>query len=355
MGLADELDALAPFGQGNPEPTLLVPAGRLTGAVSMGDESQHARFSLESGGARARGVAFRTTAAALRKAAQEPLDTAVGLERREWNGVVEARVVLRGLRTTAPGGVHLLCEEPFWEAFERALGGSSVPAAGDLPAREQRDRRGEGFAGVAGELLSSGEAVLVACADGPRRRESLEHVVAGLAGPEGLHAVTWEALGRRPEIAAPFAHVVALDPAPLPETPPPGGEGFLHLAWGDPEIQFALGVAGHALDLRSPLTALYRELRHSPCEGPALERALGGDGRHPRRPEHAALLVRVLGELGLARYESAARACTLLDAQRTSLERSPTYRDCVGRLASVRARLGADGRHSAPEAVPAAA
>jgi len=322
--------------------------------VSMGDESQHARFSLESGGARARGVAFRTTAAALRKAAREPLDTAVGLERREWNGVVEARVVLRGLRTTAPGEVRLLCEEPFWEAFERALEGPAPPA-GSPPAREQRDRRGQGFAGVAGELLSSGEPVLVACADGARRRESLERVLARLAGPEGLHAVTWEALGRRPELAAPFAHIVAADPAPLPAPPSLGGEGFLHLVWGDPEIEFALGVAAHALDLRTPLTALYRELRDSPCEGPALERALGGDGRHPRRPEHAALLVRVLGELGLARYEPGARACTLLDAQRTSLERSPTYRDCLRRLASVRARLDADRRRPAREALPTVA
>ena len=48
------------------------------------------------------------------------------------------------------------------------------------------DRRREGFAGVAGDLFTSGERVLVAVADVERRRQGLEQIVAGLApGPHG--------------------------------------------------------------------------------------------------------------------------------------------------------------------------
>ncbi|MCP5996032.1 hypothetical protein NL385_28240, partial [Klebsiella pneumoniae] len=61
------------------------------------------------------------------------------------------------------------------------------------------DRRCEGFAGVAGDLFSSGESVLVAVADVPRRRAGLEAVVAGLAdGP--MAVVSWAALAADPDV-----------------------------------------------------------------------------------------------------------------------------------------------------------
>src|SRR5204863_156485 len=62
LPLAEELMRLEPFGQGNPEPTLLVPAARVGEARSMGEDGQHCRFTLRSGGTRAGGVAFRTGA-----------------------------------------------------------------------------------------------------------------------------------------------------------------------------------------------------------------------------------------------------------------------------------------------------
>src|SRR5689334_11869279 len=55
--LAEDLERLAPFGQGNPEPVLLVPAARLIDPRPMA-EGKHVRFTVESGGVRARAVAF---------------------------------------------------------------------------------------------------------------------------------------------------------------------------------------------------------------------------------------------------------------------------------------------------------
>src|SRR3954471_22184045 len=79
--LAEDLERLAPFGQANPEPVLLVPAARLLDPRPMG-EGKHVRFTVESGGVRARAVAFGTTrlpapagdaAAGRRRAFRRPL------------------------------------------------------------------------------------------------------------------------------------------------------------------------------------------------------------------------------------------------------------------------------------------
>src|SRR5919197_4801947 len=57
MDLAEELERLAPFGVGNAEVSLLVPAARLADPRPMG-EGKHLRFTVEAGGVRARAVAF---------------------------------------------------------------------------------------------------------------------------------------------------------------------------------------------------------------------------------------------------------------------------------------------------------
>src|ERR687896_201834 len=276
LGLAEELETLRPFGMGNPQPTLLVPAARFQHVTGMGEEGEHARFTLvTAGGARSRGVAFGSPPKALAPASADNHDIALRLERNRWNGMVEPRVILRALCPTRTGKLRVLGEDgSFWERLERALapadralalpdGAPALPsrspalpdlspsvdlvrlrgtnstlaaeerdapspsvelaplrgtnstlasgerdsaggegdavgegdATGEGHAVEDRDpvrgahgpvdRRGEGFAGVAGDLFTSGEAVLVAVADVPRRREGLEAIVAGLA-PDGM-------------------------------------------------------------------------------------------------------------------------------------------------------------------------
>jgi single-stranded-DNA-specific exonuclease len=96
MELAEELRALAPFGRANPGVSLLVADATFADVRSMG-EGRHARFTVHSRGARARGVAFGT-GARLPVAEGEPAEATFKLEVNEWNGVSEPRLVLRHAR-----------------------------------------------------------------------------------------------------------------------------------------------------------------------------------------------------------------------------------------------------------------
>ncbi|MFL5885644.1 MAG: DHHA1 domain-containing protein, partial [Thermoleophilaceae bacterium] len=345
--LAEELAKLAPFGHGNPAPTLLVPGARISQVRSMGEEGQHSRFTLAGGGARARTLAFRTAAGTLADLDEGPCDAAVRLELGEWNGLVEPKVVLRALCPSEPATCEVLgADEPFWEAFEAALAEPSEPAACE---RELRDARGNSFAGVAGDLLSSGEGVAVVCADVPRRLAGLESALAGVAERCGgrLAAVSWETLRADPALVRGHRHLIALDPPfdadgeeLLAGAPCDGARGQVHLAWGAAEIEFTLAVSEMRFDLAAALAEVYRGLR---AGAEPLERILRGAGRHPRDAAHCATLVRVLLELGLVelhRDDGDGYSCHVLDAPRTQLERSATYRACMERLAASRRRLG---------------
>ena len=280
--------------------------------------------------------------------------------------------MLRALCPTEPAECDLAGSgQPLWRAVERELRAplSAEPDTAAEPTRAVRDRRGQGFAGVCGELLSSGERVMVVCADVARRREGLERLVAGIAArvetgddPEAsacerLGVVSWDALAADPSLGEPYQHLLALDPplAPageqiLARVP---GSGFAHLAWGAEEAEFALAVARHTLDLRDELKALYRDLRREPViEGERLDAVLRGSGTHGRSPELAGRLVRVFAELGLVEAEGGGDSprLRLLDAPgRTELERSPAYMAYLARLSAAEAALGAElpGRRAA--------
>ena len=360
LPLAEELERLGPFGQGNPRPTLLVPAARMRDVRGLGAEDDHASLTLLSGGTRARVVAFGCGPGSLRGCVERPHDVAARLELNEWNGAVEPRLVLRALCESEAGECEVLGhEESFWAALEAELGPHlSLARDPGPPVRTLRDRRDEGFSGVVGDLISSGDRVLVVCADVSRRRPVLEELLGGLGrtllggGPaRPLALVSWAALESDPDLARRFDHVVALDP-------PEGAEGervlvaaagpagadataLAHACWGRAEVGFAVRAAEARLDLRPSLAEAYRALRHhgGPVAGEALERALRGDGTHPRDPEHCAWLVRVLAELELASYTARVEggpACALAAARATELRRSPTYRASLARLEHAR-------------------
>ncbi len=194
LDLAEDLELLRPFGMGNPQPTLLVPAARFERVTGMGEEKEHSRFTLvTAGGKKSRGVAFRSRPSELAPATKVTHDIALRLEKNRWNGVVEPRVLLRALCPTEPGELRVLGEgEDFWDELRAPVATAPLrDVAG--PAGAVEDRRCEGFAGVAGDLFSSGESVLVAVADVPRRRAGLEGVVAALSdGP--MPVASWAAL-----------------------------------------------------------------------------------------------------------------------------------------------------------------
>jgi single-stranded-DNA-specific exonuclease len=364
LDLAEELERLAPFGASNPAPVLMVPAAGIEHVTAMGKERDHARFTLAGGSARARGVAFRTSQRELADAGATHQDVAVALERNHWNGSVEARVVLRAICPTEGGEVRDLA--PGLElvaAVEREL--AADPAAWrslDGPARVDADgvtamrrspsgsapvsdRRGEGLAAIAGDLLTSGESVLMVVTDVARRRAGLEATVAAMA-PDGLAVVGWEALCGDPALTAPFDHLVAFDPPPIADCLPllDGSEAVVHLAWGAAERAFTLASWRDRLDLRPALVDLWRALDASgELVGADLETALRGSGQHPRDGRHCGRLVRVLCELDLAVWEPTATEPRLSrgGAGRTDLQDSHANRAYSSRLVAAERYLAA--------------
>jgi single-stranded-DNA-specific exonuclease len=91
--LAEELQALAPFGCANPAVALLVRGARFADRRAMG-EGRHVRFTVLADGARARAVAFGS-GASLPVRDGIPADATFALEVNEWGGVSEPRLVLR--------------------------------------------------------------------------------------------------------------------------------------------------------------------------------------------------------------------------------------------------------------------
>jgi single-stranded-DNA-specific exonuclease len=252
-------------------------------------EGKHVRFTVESGGVRARAVAFGMPR--LPEGCEEGLDATFGLELNEWNGAVEPRLVLRDAVAPRPQPVELLEAGP-------------LPPEGRAPDARDVDRRGLGVAGTLGMLAASGERVLALCADAPRWAAALAPRLGGftLAG--------WEAAAEAPR----FDHVVALEPPPfgLPDMP-------VVLAWGEAEAALALAAHRHRWELRPHVEALYRALRD------ATELAT------PR----AELAMRVLEELGLAEDSR-----LVPGAPRTVLERSRTFAESERLLAAGLAALG---------------
>jgi single-stranded-DNA-specific exonuclease len=345
LELAEELERLGPFGHRNPRPTLLLPAARVADPRSMGDEGQHTRFTVVSGGARARAVAFRTSARSVKECGGELRDVAVCLERNEWNGTIEPRVVLKALCAPAEGA---------FEAFDDALGMAghvgiqlerpleawTPPAAA---VREVCDRRDEGIAGVLGDLLVSEEDVLVGCADVARRRPGLDAVLGGLVRGRAV-IVSWELLASQPEIADGFAHVFALDPPPVADAESflaglPGG-ACTHLGWGDPERAFARAALEARRDLRGLVASVFRAIR----EAGVLEMdALGAALAPGISPVDCGVAVRVLCELGLVGVDG--DSVGLLQEARTQLDQSAAF---CAHAAWIAAGLAALGGAAAP-------
>ena len=413
LALAEELEQLAPFGMGNPRVSLLVPAATLADPKALG-EGRHCAFTLSSGGARSRCVAFGD-GEKLPVEPGTPADAAVRLEIDRWNGTVSPRLVLRHAQPSAPKAIEVIGEPEFLAGVRRELnrdflywslvggrgdlaefagGGTREPAmpagappafaggewaapahgdaadgiaapahgeaadgvaasadsvsaaaraipvaaftggpavAGMFPAegsREVRDLRGTGIAGLLGDLVASGESVLAVTAHAPHRARALQPRVGGFA------VTSWAALEDDPRLAAPFTHVVAVDPPSRPPLDHPSGEGWTHLAWGKPELEFSLHIHEWDFALRDPLTATYRALRGlGTAKGEACETVLRGEGPQPRSAALAGRLVRVLLELGLVDFSSEGPALTAVESpQRTALERSAAYRAYQRRL-----------------------
>jgi single-stranded-DNA-specific exonuclease len=382
LDLAEELQQLRPFGIGNPGVSVLVPAARISDVRAMGG-GRHVRFTVTSGGTRSRAVGFGIGPgqSGLRDADARH-DLTARLEANEWQGAVEPRLVVRSLHAVEQseecetGGCRSCsCRtsdaswwDAVWAAFEKPqpAGTRELPRAGREPQpatgqpRTVLDHRHEGPLGKLGDLITTGESLLVVCADVSRRAAPLERDLdAGrfarsrwvkLSGRCDRAAVTrvvtdanlalcdYAALEHTPALPGGFAHVFLLDPPSsaamrslLTGSGSSPGE-FLHLGWGPAEVEFARCMVEHDHALRPHLAALFRSLSSLPGPGAEVDRALlEGDGRHPRPPGLVGRCLRVLTELNLGKFDrsSATVRCTITTGKRVDLERSTTFRACA--------------------------
>jgi single-stranded-DNA-specific exonuclease len=95
LALAEELDRLAPFGLGNPEPTLLVASVAAASATTVG-EGKHLRFRIRQhdrdGGS---AIAFGLGSQLDRLQRPGRFDVAFRLKENRWNGTVAPQLVVR--------------------------------------------------------------------------------------------------------------------------------------------------------------------------------------------------------------------------------------------------------------------
>jgi single-stranded-DNA-specific exonuclease len=358
LSLAEELEQLAPFGQGNPAVSLLVPAALLDDPRPMG-EGRHVSFTLRAGGAPSRCVMFGS-GSKLPAEPGEAVGAVVRLERNQWNGTTEPRLILRHAHRAVPKGIEVVGEPQWLNGLHRemdrdlerwiagyvatpAQGSSSTVDGGSDPThptpgrgsatrpsteRLTRDVRGNGIAGVLADLVASGDEVLAVTAHAPYRAIKIGARVGGFA------MCSWQALEEDPGLAQRFTHVVAVDPPATSVLDHVSGQGWTHLAWGEPELQFAARIHQWDFALRDPLASLYRALRE--CRetgGEACEALLRGEGPQPRSAALAGRLVRVLAELDLVDFDREGPALRAVEApERTALERSAAFRAYHRRL-----------------------
>jgi single-stranded-DNA-specific exonuclease len=324
LALAEELTLLEPCGCGNPPPRLLVPGARFGEVRAMG-EGRHARFSVSSGGALARAVAFGCDGR-LDVEAGEPADATFRLERNFWNGAIEPRLVLGHARRCAPRPVEVLGEPEDYLGAALAELDRPLPAAPRDLGHSHRtvlDRRGESPLSILLDTTSMGVPVLAVCADVPRRLAGLSTRMGGFT------LCSHPALQDAPELACRFEHLVVLDPPPTTEDEAllRAGSGFVHWGWGDAELRFVQQMHELEYGLRASLVALFRSLRQrGRVAGEELERLLRGDGVHGRPARLAGRLIRVLVELELVSLDRDLPALAVAGAARVELERSAAFR-----------------------------
>lgn len=378
LATAEAIDALAPFGRGNPQVRLVVPGVELESPARVG-EGRHLQVRLRSGGVHSRAIGFRMGERAARLDVDERHDAIVSLEVEAWQGMVGTRVALDALDELGPRpALRGQCAQPCDVRCPERLALADLRAMLDDPGWTPeapppdglplgvRDRRGEGAALAMLAALAGADrgAVAVVCDIARRRgalmaalepgRLGLEVAVLGggrcdpgalaqrLALARGAPSLAMLDYERLAEMELPEGtHLVLVDPPASAEQAAwavrQAAGRWLHLAWGADETELALQVAEDELELRPVVTELWMALRDGVPRawGPDLEAVLLGDGPTSRPPRVAANALAALVELGLVEAgEPGVRAAR--DPERRELEASARYRACRARLDEAR-------------------
>jgi single-stranded-DNA-specific exonuclease len=142
LGLAEELERLAPFGLGNPEVTLLVPGTQPVAPATVGD-GKHLRFRVRQNGRDAgSAIAFGQGSQLDRLRAEGLFDIACRLQENHWNGTVAPQLVVRRLFDTPEGYEALRARlAELWRAGEDAWSQEAQRIFAELGLAEADGRR----------------------------------------------------------------------------------------------------------------------------------------------------------------------------------------------------------------------
>jgi hypothetical protein len=142
LDLAEELERLAPFGLGNPDVTLLVPATQALVPSTVGD-GKHLRFRLRQQGRDAgSAIAFGQGGQLDRLRADGLFDVVCRLKENHWNGTVSPQLVVRRIFDTPDGYEELrsaLAE--LWRIGESAWTPEARRIFGELELDGENARR----------------------------------------------------------------------------------------------------------------------------------------------------------------------------------------------------------------------
>ena len=97
--LYDQLQRLAPFGPGNPEPVFAIHADRINNVKTMGKQQEHLKFELRGQKNSAAVVAFGKADLAPLLLAGVPVTIAATLGINEWHGKRTAQLMLKDIKT----------------------------------------------------------------------------------------------------------------------------------------------------------------------------------------------------------------------------------------------------------------
>jgi single-stranded-DNA-specific exonuclease len=142
LDLAEELSRLAPFGLGNPEPTLLVPATEAVAPATVG-EGKHLRFRVRQHGRDAgTAIAFGQGTQIDRLRAAGRFDVAFRLKENHWNGTVAPQLVVRRVFDTPEGYEELRAAlVELWRLGEQAWTPEARRIFAELALAEGEERR----------------------------------------------------------------------------------------------------------------------------------------------------------------------------------------------------------------------
>jgi single-stranded-DNA-specific exonuclease len=347
LGLADELELLAPHGFGNRQVTLLLHAAEVV-APRLTRDKRHAQYRVRCDGNSCQAIHFNFDGLA---ELTEPgrHDVALSLGKNEFNGSVSAQVQVRSLHRLEPPETDLCataCDmacrdrvrgDRLWRALLGDGGGAraaaddgdagAAAAAAALHAARAAgrivDRRGRPPVSQLAALVAGGERVLVLVADVARRRPLLTRDVLApaltcggayvqaacahrlsAAATAGVVMTTPDLALSEPPFTSSFAQVVLLDPpfttsmwAGLAAAAPDAG---LHALWGAGEAGFAGRVRETQLDLDAAMRRVWRALAAGSGRfDDALEQELLGGGAALAPVATAAAAVEALREAGL--------------------------------------------------------